>query len=267
MTTDATLPSVLLHGGFALFLLAYALRDILWLRVVTTMAYVLFSVLAVVRGGMALVELLPWYVAFVTINGLQTARLVHERWLIRLDPDEERLWTLAFPALDRVVFKRFMRLGQWRTLNDGFVLTTEGRRSLRFYLVADGEVHVTLAGREVAILGPGQFVGEIGFIANRRATATTVARIPKGEGARTRCVVWNVPKLRKQMERDEELRSLVFAAVGSDLAHKIAAQTAAAQRGDGAPVASPLRPPAAPAPPEPASSGVTVAGEVSSAAG
>jgi hypothetical protein len=220
---DSAIAPALLHGGFLLFLTAYILRDILWLRLVTALAYVLFSVLAVYRGGMAVIELLPWYVAFVTINALQVGRLAHERWLVRLAEEERALWESAFHALDPVVFKRFVRLGEWRTLSDGFVLATEGRRGLRFYLVAEGRVEVTLRGRVVARLGPGQFVGEIGFIAHRRATATAVARTD-ADGRRPRCVVWNVPKLREQMEKDPDLRSLVYAAVGSDLAHKIAIQ-------------------------------------------
>lgn len=227
--TDTTLTLVLLEGGFVLFLTAYVLRDILWLRAVTVAGYILFAALCIIRGGLPLYQVLPWYVAFMTINGLQMVQLVRERWIIKLSPEEERLWAAAFSSLDRVVFKRLMRCGQWRLLSEGFVLTTEGRRSSRLYLIYEGSVSVTVADQSVTRLGLGQFVGEIGFIADRPATAATTVRFDD-EGDATRCVVWNVPKLRRQMQRDGELKSLVFAAVGSDLARKISAQTVVAAK-------------------------------------
>ena len=220
----------LLHIALLLFLLAYALRDMLWLRIVIASGYVIYIGIVAMRG--AGYEVLPWYAIFILINAVQAALVGHDRWLRRLSPAEERLRQLAFAALDPVVVKRMMRLGEWRQLSRGFALTTEGRPSLRFYLISDGRVEVSLAGRRVAELGDGQFVGEIGFIGNRPATATAIAAGTAAEpAAPVRCLVWNVAKLRRQMDRDGDLRATVYAAVGGDLAAKIANQTvSAAQR-------------------------------------
>lgn len=224
-----TLEHWLLHSALLLFLLAYALRDILWLRVTIATGYVIYIALVTMRGGGF--EVLPWYALFVLINLGQAAIVVHERWLMRLTPAEERLRQLAFPTLDKVVVKRMLRLGEWRTLSAGYALTTEGRRGLRLYLIADGKVRVTLRGRYVAVIGDGQFVGEIGFIANRPATATATAlSAAEDESRPASCLVWNVAKLRRQMARDDELRSVVYAAVGADLAAKIANQTVSVTR-------------------------------------
>ena len=221
-----SLTSLLMHGGYLVFLTAYVLRDILWLRLVAVVGYILFSALAIIRGGPGLVEILPWYVAFLTINGVQVARLVRERWLVKMNADEAALWEGSFASLDPVIFKRFLRLGQWRTLSKGFTLTSEGRRSSRLYLLAGGAVDVALEDRPIARLGAGQFVGEIAFVSASPSTATAIAASEDG----TRCVVWNVPKLQAETTRDPELRGVVFSAVGSDLAHKIAEQTVFANR-------------------------------------
>lgn len=219
----------LLHIALLLFLLAYALRDILWLRIVIASGYVIYIGIVAMRD--AGYEVLPWYAIFILINLGQAAVVCYERWLRRLSPAEERLRQLAFPTLDPVVVKRMMRLGEWRQLSRGFALTTEDRPSLRFYLVSEGQVEVSLAGRHVTELGAGQFVGEIGFIGNRPATATAIAAGAADDPAATvRCLVWNVAKLRRQMDRDGDLRATVYAAVGADLAAKIANQTVSATR-------------------------------------
>jgi CRP-like cAMP-binding protein len=237
----------LLHAALLLFLLAYALRDMLWLRIVIASGYVIYIGIVAMRG--AGYEVLPWYAIFLLINSVPAAIVGHERWLRRLTPAEERLRQVAFPALDPVVVKRMMRLGEWRQLSAGFALTTEGRPSLRFYLISEGRVEVSLAGRRVTELGDGQFVGEIGFIGNRPATATATAIATSAAGAgaadpaaSVRCLVWNVAKLRRQMDRDGDLRAAVYAAVGSDLAAKIANQTVSASQGARTEAAQPARP-------------------------
>lgn len=45
------------------------------------------------------------------------------------------------------------------------------------YLIADGKVRVTVAGTELAQLGPGQVCGEMAFLENTVASATATAEV------------------------------------------------------------------------------------------
>src|SRR5262249_51196340 len=48
----------------------------------------------------------------------------------------------------------------------------------RFYAIVDGEVRVTVGDQEIAVLGPGSYVGEIALLRDvpRQASVTTVSR-------------------------------------------------------------------------------------------
>jgi len=88
------------------------------------------------------------------------------------------------------------------------------------YLLAEGKVEVEVAGRKVAILEPGQFIGEMALLAGQAASATTRACSP------ARCLVWDRSALDRSLMRSSDLRSTLYAATGSNLSKKIAQQNA-----------------------------------------
>ena len=57
----------------------------------------------------------------------------------------------------------------------GQVLIVEGAVNRQFVLVEQGRLRVSRHGELVAELGPGEFVGELSLLADRRATATVTA--------------------------------------------------------------------------------------------
>ena len=64
------------------------------------------------------------------------------------------------------------------TAEPGAVLCREGRVGRDFYVVVEGNVSVTIGGREIATLGPGEFVGEMALLVRRPRTATVTATTP-----------------------------------------------------------------------------------------
>jgi CRP/FNR family transcriptional regulator, cyclic AMP receptor protein len=60
----------------------------------------------------------------------------------------------------------------------GTVLAQEGRLAYEFFAIEEGTADVTLGGRHAAVLGPGDFFGEIGLLAGERRVATVVATSP-----------------------------------------------------------------------------------------
>jgi CRP-like cAMP-binding protein len=218
----------LIHAGFALVGTSYLVHNPLALRMLAIAAYAVFAVAVVRIQSPAMETLLSWYAVFMLIAGARIVWILHER-RPNLGPEERRLHQMAFPALDIPVARRLMRRGCWRTLQPGEVLTVEGELAAEVFVVMEGRVRVEVGGCAVAEVGPGQFVGEIGLITDRPATATATAA-PDPQGRPLRVLAWPREELAGRMRRCAATRSAVHAAIGPDLARKLAGNTLALTR-------------------------------------
>ncbi len=60
----------------------------------------------------------------------------------------------------------------------GARLATEGRFAYEFFVIVEGTADVSRDGTPLAVLGPGEFFGEIGLLEAERRTASVVASSP-----------------------------------------------------------------------------------------
>jgi CRP-like cAMP-binding protein len=63
-------------------------------------------------------------------------------------------------------------------LREGTVLTREGRTGHEFFVLVEGTVRISKAGRKLADLGPGDWLGEIALLTTAPRTATVTATAP-----------------------------------------------------------------------------------------
>ena len=96
--------------------------------------------------------------------------------------DSERFNKLrGFPFFEDyndVALWELVRIGAWKTIPAGTTLIREGETGDDFYFLADGEVEVSLAGKNIASVQPGGCFGEILYFSDRihRRTTTITAR-------------------------------------------------------------------------------------------
>jgi MFS family permease len=133
--------------------------------------------------------------------------------------------TPIFRPLPPAVLERVARNSVHSDVRAGTVLISEGDVGDRFYVVARGEAEVTTGGRRVAVLGPGDYVGEIALLRDVPRTATVTAVVD------SRLLT---------VEREEFLRAVTGHEVAHTTAHSAASgrldelDAARSDDGDGA---------------------------------
>jgi serine/threonine protein kinase len=85
----------------------------------------------------------------------------------------------AFTDFENDEIWEILRISHWRVIHESRPLMVEGEEGGNFGVIIDGEVEVSLKGRQLAVYGPGQVIGELAFLSPERArrNATVVAMV------------------------------------------------------------------------------------------
>ena len=114
---------------------------------------------------------------------------------------------LLSPPLDGEQLALLRRYGQERATSAGEVLFREGDRAYDFIVVLSGAVavvdHEAGVVRELATLGPGRFVAELGILTGERVFATAVVREPGS------VLVIPVDRLQEVIAHDQQLSDVI----------------------------------------------------------
>src|SRR5258708_19520813 len=78
-----------------------------------------------------------------------------------------------FDAFDDVALWEVERIGSWKAQDAGTVIIREADQGDSFYFLVDGEVSVTLLGKQLNTIKPGGCFGEILYFAGRMGRRTT----------------------------------------------------------------------------------------------
>src|SRR5215217_1771129 len=151
-------PDYFIHATNILLLIAYSVRDVLWLRLFAVAA----SLIAIPYYLLQPTTLLPpllWSVVFAAINLFQSWLLVIERRPVKLTAEEEEISRLAFEGLTPRKVLQVLGIGTWNTANVGERLIEEGKLPDSISLILRGKVRLAEDGRILGELIRGDVVG------------------------------------------------------------------------------------------------------------
>lgn len=83
-----------------------------------------------------------------------------------------------FSHLSKSELERVAGWMQSYSVPEGDLLVREGASAHEFFLIEEGEAAVLEDGERIAMLGPGDFFGEIGLVETGRRTASVIAATP-----------------------------------------------------------------------------------------
>jgi len=146
---------------------------------------------------------------------LLTYNIPRSKLSLRLPEAERELLRSVFTGLDDAQIARLLVAGRFNDIAKGTTLAEENKPLETLFFICAGHVKVTVAGREVAHLEKGNFVGEIAFLTEKPATATVVAEDS------VRALVFERAELNQFFRTEAEVAGLIYQLLGRELAHKI----------------------------------------------
>ena len=129
-------PEWLVHIATAMLLLAYFIREELWLRLMIIAATLIFNLYYWLIPDPPLWDSVIGGFLMIAVNLFVLAQVVLDRTTFRLSETEKRLFS-AFETLSPGQFRRVLKLAQWREAS-GEELTRQGEATGSLYYVFDG---------------------------------------------------------------------------------------------------------------------------------
>ena len=203
------------HLASILTMVAYLLKDILWLRLLTILSCVAGIAFNYFVPAEPLWSVIYWNLLFMVINIVQVAILIKERAGVRFTEEEKELHDTLFKNFAPFEFMKLMRIVEWREARQGDVLAVEEQPIDAVMLIYNGLVRVEAQGKEVAQLTDGNFVGEVSFITGGGASATVRALQP------TRYITWPKIGVTKLLNRNPSMRLAMQSVISTDLSKKL----------------------------------------------
>lgn len=208
-------PHLLGHLANFLYALAYVVKDVLWLRLITiggASASIVFNYFA---PDKPLWVPIGWCVGFIIINTVHSAILIQERRGIKFTEDERDLYNEVFAELSPLAFIRILKAGEWWEYKKGDVLLRAGEHVDDLMLLYSGSALIKREDKGDLIIQEGAFIGEMAFTTGEPASATVVA------ATEMRVYRWDMDLLAKLFKKDPGLRSNFQSAINMDLAKKL----------------------------------------------
>jgi len=206
--------NVIDHLANLIFLGAYWVKDILWLRLLCILGSLVVIPFYLLRPE-PLWPPVMWSCVFIGIHAIRAWGIVKERRPVVFTGDEQLLYDKTFSLLTPQQFKRLLAIGEWQDLERGHVLHSIGDQPDSLEAVVRGEVEARRHGRVLGRAGPGDLAGLASVLSGSpelfEATVTQPARVMR----------WRRSDLLKFVDEDESLTSALRKIAAAALAEKL----------------------------------------------
>ena len=197
-----------------IFVGAYWVKDILWLRLLSIVGSLAVIPYYVLQTDPLWTPMM-WSCVFISINATRAWGIVKERRPVAFTGDEQLLYDKTFSALSPQQFKRLLAIGEWQDLDRGYVLHSTGDPSDSLEAVVRGELEARRSGRVLGHARAGDLAGLASVLGGSPelfdVTVTQPARVMR----------WRLADLQELAGADDSLTSELRKIAGAALAEKL----------------------------------------------
>ena len=203
------------HFAFGLIAFSFLVKDILWLRIISTLASAFSVFYNYVIPPEPMWIPIGWNIVFAVVNIYHIAVLIYQKRPVKMDDKNTELYETLFKDMSPVEYLKISKAAQWKKYKAGQTITKQTHLVPDLVLVYNGTVDVVVGKKKVAELRDGQFVGEMSFLTEKPATATCIVKHP------CECLVWKQKEFKELLKRNPSLyftiQSLLSAQVSQNL--------------------------------------------------
>jgi hypothetical protein len=156
----------LVNFSNVVFLVAFSVRDVLMLRILSIIGEALTLPYYYLQGEKLWPPII-WGGAFVIVNAVRIVTLALERRPIILSDKEEQLYRVAFSSIDKREFLRLVSLARWFDCSPGEVIVKKGQHVADAIILISGNLEVIQNGKTRLSIRPGQLVGDVSCATSR----------------------------------------------------------------------------------------------------
>ena len=165
--------NILIHIAYALNVIALAFREILWIRVILTLSYLLRFITQYIFENNLNTSF--WMVVFIIINLVQIIQIINERRNRFIDPKINDIYKTVFGNLTSYEFLNFWKTGTIKKIDKGNCIITKGEKLKSVLLLLSGNVIIKNKEKVLSKLFRGSFMGEMSFISNQETSADVIS--------------------------------------------------------------------------------------------
>jgi Popeye protein conserved region len=197
-----------------IFVSAYWVKDILWLRLLAIVGSLVVIPYYLLQNKPLWTPMM-WSCVFISIHATRAWGIMKERRPVGFTGDEQFMYDKTFSTLSPQQFKRLLAIGQWQDLDRGYVLHSTGEPSDSVEAVVRGELEARRHGRVLGHARPGDLAGVASVLGGSPelfdATVTQRALVMR----------WRVADLQKLAGTDEGLTSALRKIAATAIAEKL----------------------------------------------
>lgn len=196
------------------FLLAFSVRDVLYLRLLSVLAYLVILPYYYLQTE-TLWTPIVWGLAFIAVNFVRIVLLMLERRAVVLNDEEEKLYQLVFSSMDKRDYLKLLGLAEWVDCESGEIIAEKGKSPSSVMIMISGQIEAVFDDNVRVNLQPGQLIGTLEVYGGLANPVDMVVREP------SKVVRWPVSQVREFTASRPDLRSTLQSIIGADLVKKV----------------------------------------------